>query len=148
MLALESIENLMPQHNHRRDALQRCLRVSLQSAYSRHVFVPEEERCRNVGGFPVQNVKSHVQISSARGSPKAIGDGKMIRVTTPIVWLDVGFDEVLSTASESLPLPISVKSLADHASAKVMHLVKLEGQRFHDDSRPKSRPYRRACGGR
>jgi len=50
----------------------------------------------------------------------------MIKVTTPVEWLDVGLDEVLSTASESLPLPISVKSLADHASAKVTRLVKLE----------------------
>jgi len=34
------------------------------------------------------------------------GGGKMIRVTTTVERLDVGLGEVLSTASESLPLPI------------------------------------------
>jgi hypothetical protein len=107
----------MPRHNHRGEAVRRRLRVSLQSACGRHGFVPEEERCRIVASFPVQNVNSHVQISSARGSQKATRGGKTIRVTAPVGRLDIGLDEVSSTASESLPVPISVKSLADHASA-------------------------------
>lgn len=115
--ASESTENLMPPHNHRGDALRWRLRVSLQSACGRYVFVPEEERCRNVGSFPVQNVNSHAQISSARGSQKATRGGKTIRATTPVGRFEVGLDEVSSTVSESLPLSIYVKSLAGHASA-------------------------------